>query len=616
MYSKTLQHRKLATMALAAFTLISPTHSAATNVAQAQPTQPNILLLVAEDLGPRIGSYGDTVAHTPNLDELASNGARFTQVFTTAGVCAPSRAALITGQHQISFGAQNMRTSTGPLGPYLAQPPESLRAFPEILRSKGYFTFTDRKLDYQFSGVYANSGPFTLWDSEGDLGKFPQSTATAPWHFRAKGQPFFGFINFLETHESGVMRARGKPHSPVHANTQKFRLALGLVAPSSTDPSQIKLPPYYPDLPEVRQDIARHYDNIRAMDAKVGAILAALEKDGLAESTIIIWTTDHGDGLPRAKRELLDTGIHVPMIIYIPKQLAKGSLAALRPPRQAQEAKASNSLTNQLISFVDLAPTILQLAGVNPPGYLHGRDFLQTANNTAVKGSKPQREYIYASRDRMDEVVDKQRAIRSHRYKYIRSDFPQVPGGHPLAYRDNLDITRVWRTAHLAGHLPPEQNAWFLPASREQLYDLNSDPHELNNLARASELSKVRNTLSNALDKFILRVGDTSVEPESVMRERFLNAGQIPQTPAVEITWQGQQAVITSPIGASIGYRLDGESTWQLYTGPIAASVSSTTASADSFTASFTASFTKIEAKSVRYGWQASEVVTSQRPSE
>ena len=127
----------------------------------ADTQQPNILLLVAEDLGTRLGSYGDTVAHTPNLDKLANNGARFTQVFTTAGVCAPSRAALITGQHQISFGAQNMRTSTGPLGPYLAQPPRSLRAFPEILRSQGYFTFTDRKLDYQFSGVYANSGPFT-----------------------------------------------------------------------------------------------------------------------------------------------------------------------------------------------------------------------------------------------------------------------------------------------------------------------------------------------------------------------------------------------------------------------------------------------------------------------
>lgn len=570
--------------------------------------QPNILLLVAEDLGARLGSYADKVAHTPNLDELANNGTRFTQVFTTAGVCAPSRAALITGQHQISFGAQNMRTSTGPLGPYFAQPPKSLRAFPEILRSQGYFTFTDRKLDYQFSGVSANSGPFTLWDSEGDLGQFPQRSAAAPWHLRAKGQPFFGLINFLETHESGVMRATGKPHSQTHAYTQKFRRTLGLVAPSKTDPTTIELPPYYPDLPEIRQDIARHYDNIRTMDAKVGAILTALEKDGLAESTIIIWTTDHGDGLPRAKRELFDTGIHVPMIIYVPKQLATGVLAWLRPLAQAQREKSYSVLSNQLISFVDLAPTILQLAGITPPSYLHGRDFLQSVDKTQTAAKQKLRQYIYASRDRMDEVIDKQRAIRSHDYKYIRSDFPQVPGGHALAYRDNLDMTRAWRTAHQAGLLSPVQDAWFLPPGHEQLYALANDPYELNNLAQAAELTDVRNSMRRALDEFILRVGDTSDEPEHVMRDKFLNAGQIPQTPPVEITWQGSQALITSPIGASIGYRLSSKSPWQLYTQPVATDSPSDAAA--------NALLNTIEAKSVRYGWQTSEVVTSQKPNE
>ena len=578
----------------------------------ADTQQPNILLLVAEDLGTRLGSYGDTVAHTPILDKLANNGARFTQVFTTAGVCAPSRAALITGQHQISFGAQNMRTSTGPLGPYFAQPPRSLRAFPEILRSQGYFTFTDRKLDYQFSGVYANSGPFTLWDSEGDLGQFPQTAAASPWHLRAKEQPFFGLINFLETHESGVMRATGKPHSQIHAGTQKFRQALGLVAPSKTDPNAIELPPYYPDLPEVRQDIARHYDNIRTMDAKVGAILAALEKDGLAESTIIIWTTDHGDGLPRAKRELLDTGIHVPMIIYVPEQLAKGTLAALRPQVQGYSEDNNAALTSQLISFVDLAPTILQLAGISPPDYLHGRDFLQGLDSTKTSRERGLRQYIYASRDRIDEVIDKQRAIRSHDYKYIRSDFPQVPGGHALAYRDNLDMTRAWRAAHQAGLLPPAQDAWFLPAGREQLYDIRNDPHELNNLAQALEMTQVRNTMRNALDEFILRVGDTAVVPESVMREEFLDAGNIPQTPPVEITWQGQQAVITSPIGASIGYRLAGNSSWQLYTHPVSFNASTST----SANTSTDTPVNTIEAKSVRYGWQVSEVVVGQRPND
>ena len=596
---------------LAKIVLTSLVLALAFTAAAARPTekqQPNILLLVAEDLGPRLGSYGDPLAHTPNLDELADGGARFTQVFTTAGVCAPSRAALITGQHQISFGAQNMRTSTGPLGPYFAQPPESLRAFPEILRSQGYFTFTDRKLDYQFSGVNANSGPFTIWDSEGDLGQFPQSAATPPWHLRAKEQPFFGLINFLETHESGVMRATGKPHSQIHAGTQKFRHALKLVAPSETDPNAVQLPPYYPDLPEIRQDIARHYDNIRTMDAKVGAILTALEKDGLAESTIIIWTTDHGDGLPRAKRELLDTGIHVPMIIYVPEQLAKDTLASLRPQAQGFNAENNAALTSQLISFVDLAPTILQLAGISPPAYLHGRDFLQDLDPSKTNNKHAVRQYIYASRDRIDEVIDKQRAIRSHDYKYIRSDFPQVPGGHALAYRDNLDMTRAWRAAHQAELLPPAQDAWFLPTGREQLYDLRNDPHELNNLAQALGMTGVLNTMRTALDEFILRVGDTAVVPESVMREAFLDAGNIPQTPPVEITWQGQHAVLTSPIGASIGYRLNEEGPWQLYTHPVSLNAS-TSGPAN---ASTSTPVNTIEAKSVRYGWQASDVVVAQ----
>ena len=270
---------------------------------------PNILLLVAEDLSTRIGAYGDKVARTPNLDALAKRSVRFTQVFTTAGVCAPSRAALVMGQHQISFGAQHMRTSTGPHGLYYAQPDAHLKAFPELLRAAGYFTFTDGKLDYQFSGIGAGSGPFTLWDEEGE---------EAHWRNREPGQPFFGLINFLETHESGLMRMDVEPHSESHRATQRMRISRGLVAKAVTDPADVNVPPYYPDIPEVRADIARHYDNIHAMDARVGKILSTLEQDGLSERTIVIWTTDHGDGLPRAKREIFDTGIHVPMLVHVP----------------------------------------------------------------------------------------------------------------------------------------------------------------------------------------------------------------------------------------------------------------------------------------------------------
>ena len=231
---------------------------------------PNILLLVAEDLSPRLGSFGDPLAKTPNIDTLAQRSTRFTQVFTTAGVCAPSRAALITGQHQISFGAQHMRSSTSPLGRYLAQPAIELRALPELLRQLGYFTYTDNKLDYQFSGIRAGTGPFTLWDKDG--------ARAEDWRLRKPDQPFFGLINFMHTHESGIMRPDGMSYSQSHTQSQNMRKALGLVATSITDPKHVQLPPYYPDLPDVRADIARHYDNIHAMDQRVGEILAALQR--------------------------------------------------------------------------------------------------------------------------------------------------------------------------------------------------------------------------------------------------------------------------------------------------------------------------------------------------
>ena len=195
--------------------------------------RPNILLLVAEDLSPRIEPYGDHFANTPNLTKLGSKSIRYTNTFTTAGVCAPSRASLITGQHQISFGAQHMRASTSPLGRYLALPPEHVKAFPELLRREGYFTFTDNKLDYQFSGIRSGSGPFSIWNLEG--------ASDTGWRKRSANQPFFGMINFFETHESGVMRPSGIPHSATHLATQLARMKL--IAPEITHPKDVKLPP-------------------------------------------------------------------------------------------------------------------------------------------------------------------------------------------------------------------------------------------------------------------------------------------------------------------------------------------------------------------------------------
>ncbi|MEM9620905.1 MAG: sulfatase-like hydrolase/transferase [Pseudomonadota bacterium] len=533
-------------------------------LAQTQP--PNILLLMAEDMSQRLGAYGDNVARTPNLDNLAQSSVRFTNVFTTAGVCAPSRAALLTGQHQISFAAQHMRTSTGPLGPYLALPPAALRAFPELLRQQGYYTFTDRKLDYQFSGVSAGSGPFTIWDRD-------NATDTG-WRLRKNPeQPFFGLINFLETHESGVMRSGGPPHSKIHQAMRNMRQQANLIAATVTPPADVKVPPYYPDIPAVRADLARHYDNIHQMDKRVGQILMALAADGLMDNTVVIWTTDHGDGLPRAKRELLHSGVHVPLLLSIPTGYTS----------------KSRSVDSRLVSFVDLAPTILELAQAPLPDYLHGTSLLHS-----------QRAYVYASRDRIDEVTDRQRMVFDGRYKYIRSWHPDVAGGHPLAFRDNLDMVRAMRTLHEQGELNEAASRWFLPPGKEQLYDLHNDPYELNNLAESSNPSDARHRarLAKQLDQFLQQTGDSGAIPESLMRRSLLEAGEIPMTDPPTITQHQGQLIMSHPDGVSIGYRNAGDDTWQLYTDPIDRPLSGV----------------RVEARAVRYGWQASDIVEWVQP--
>ena len=253
----------------------------------------------------------------------------------------------------------------------------------------------------------------------------------------------------MVTHESGVFRPLGEmPNSVIHFVMQALRWwRMDGGAPEVVEPGDLQLPPYYPDTPTVRADIARHYNNIAYMDDQVGAILAQLDKDGLADSTIIIWTTDHGDGLPRAKRELYDSGIKVPMIIRWPE--------AYRPA----DAEVG-SIDTRLISFIDFAPTILGLAGVDVPDYLQGQDFLDTQTR--------EREYVFASRDRIDSVQDRQRAVRDKRFKYIFSWYPAQEQGHLLAFRDNIDMVREM---YDAGQLNKVQSQWYEPPGEEQLYD-------------------------------------------------------------------------------------------------------------------------------------------------
>lgn len=523
--------------------------------------RPNILLIMAEDLSPRIGAFGDSVAKTPHIDALAREGTRFPNTFTTAGVCAPSRAAHILGMHQISTGTQHMRSSTDPAGGYVAVPPSHAKAYPELLRASGYYTANEVKHDYQFSGVMT-SAPFTIFDSP----------ARADWSGRPDGRPFFAFVNLQETHESGLYPRlfQAWPRNGSTVLIQLMRLWIGHSEPV-TNPEDVAVPPYFPDTPTVRAAIARHYDNIHQMDAQVGAWMQRLRDEKLLEETIVVFATDHGDGLPRAKRELYDSGIRVPMIIRWPKRL-----------RPTGMEPGGEDL--RLVSFVDFAPTFLRWAGAQVPTHLHGQDFI----------AGPKREYVFASRDRIDEVPDRQRAVRDGRYKLIRSDAPNQPGGHSLGFRDNIEMMRELHMLHAAGDLNPEQRAWFEPPGEERLFDLERDPHELVDRAGDPAYAAPLARLRAALDARLAEIGDWSEEPEAVMKERMSPNGEIKQTatPTIQVK-EGRATLRSATHGASIGFRLEG-SEWQLYSGPVPVSPGQ-----------------RLEAKAVRYGWEESALAST-----
>lgn len=533
--------------------------------------RPNILLLTAEDLSSRIGAFGDDVAVTPNLDRLASQGVRFPNTFTTSGVCAPSRAALITGVRQTALGAQHMRSSR--FG-FRAVPSPEIKAFPELLRQAGYFTFTTAKLDYQFSLPFPGTGPFTIWDRE--------TFARKDWTGSPTDRPFYGQINFNVTHESGIFRTEW-PRSASHAFLMISRLLTLPAREDVIDRNAVVLPPYYPDTPTVREDVARQYENVRIMDEEVGEILDELERDGLVDSTIVIWTTDHGDGLPRAKRSLFDSGIKVPMIIRWPTRF--------RP-----EGVEAGTVDSRLVSFVDLSATILSLAGVKPPDWMDGRAF-------AGRYAEPPREYVFASRDRLDEHPDRQRAVRDERYKYIRNYDPGTPGALDLEFRNNQHIMREMRALHESGDLDAAQSSWFEPRPVDELYDTWEDPHETKNLAAVPAHLETLDRLKRVLDEWMAERPDLSEMPEDQMIAKYWPGGEQPDTerPTVRLSPKTDgriEIAITTPTqGASIGYRLiDGAGNsggWQLYTEPVVVSVGTT-----------------IEAKAVRYGWAESPVTT------
>ena len=534
------------------------------SLAQAPTRRPNIVWISNEDMSPRLGAYGDAIARTPVLDRLARESVRFTHAFTTAPVCAPSRAAIITGMYQTSLGAQHMRTTEDRVpelpGPYLAVPPFYVKAFPEYLRAAGYFTSNRAKTDYQF-GV-----PFTIWD---DLG------ADAHWRNRADPkQPFFSVFNLEITHESRIF-----PSSPARKGK---RLVTNL--------ADLKVPPYYPDTPVVREELVRMYDNIADMDGQVGEILKQLEDDGLAENTVVFYWSDHGDGVPRAKRSLYDSGLRVPLMIRWPKTLASGSGAA------------PGSVRDELVSFIDLAPTVLALAGVPIPTHLQGRVLVGPH-------AAPAPDLVFAARDRMDIEYDMMRSVRDRRFLYIRNFTPELPYAGHITYRNQSAIMQEWLRLQAERKLTGPAALWMrTQRPAEELYDTIDDPHQIRDLSAEPKHGATLLRLRSALTEWMGRTGDQGLVNEPEMIQRMWPGGVQPETaqpyilprrttddPSRQSSMtikEPMEVVIYVPTqGASVGYTTEEGPTpkWRIYTGPILVDRPMT-----------------LRAKAIRYGYKES----------
>lgn len=421
--------------------------------------RPNVLWITSEDNGPHLGCYGDKYADTPNLDRLAARGVIYRNAWSNAPVCAPARTTIISGVYPPATGSEHMRSS--------APMPAFMKMYPQYLREAGYYCTNNAKEDYNLEK------PGQVWD---------ESNGRAHWRNRRPGQPFFAIFNFTVTHESQV---RKRPHKAVH------------------DPAKVALPAYHPDTPEVRQDWAQYHDKITEMDRLAGKVLQELDNDGLAGETIVFYYGDHGPGMPRSKRWPYNSGLRVPMIVSIPPKWKH-----LAPP----DYKPGGS-SDRLVGFIDLAPTLLSLAGIEPPDFMQGRAFLG-------KFCQPGPEYLFGFRGRMDERYDMVRTVGDGRYVYLKHYMPHKIYGQHVAYMFETPTTRVWKRLYDEGKLKPPMTYFWQTKPAEELYDLQTDPDEVNNLADSPEHQGVLARMREAHRDWVFRIRDLGFLPEGEIHSR------------------------------------------------------------------------------------------------
>ena len=445
-------------LTICAITTLMPYLALAQDPEAPSNERPNILWLTAEDIGPHLGCYGDSAARTPNLDSLAKRGMIYEVAWSNYPVCAPARSTIITGMYAAAHGAGHMRCSR-PL-------PKDCKLFPQYLRERGYYCTNRSKEDYN------HPKPGKVWD---------ESSKKANYENRSRNQSFFAVINQTCTHESQI---RKRPHQPV------------------TDPATLKLPPYWPDLPAVRKDWGQYYDNIAKMDRWAGNQLKKLKEHGQAENTIIVFFGDHGSGMPRHKRFAGDSGMRVPLIVFFPEKWKH-----LAPPEYKP-----GSISSDPVGFIDLAPTMLSIAGVKPPEHMHGRA-------VAGKHQSSGDGHLYGFRARMDERPDLSRSVRDDRFVYIRNYMPHLAAGQFLDYQQVTPTTALWRQLFQQGKLNPVQRQFFEPHPAEELYDLRADPDETRNLALEDDYQNVVERFRKLHREKTLAIRDVAFMPESIIQQ-------------------------------------------------------------------------------------------------
>jgi len=419
--------------------------------------RPNILWITSEDNGPFLGCYGDKFANTPNLDRLAAEGILYENAFATAPVCAPARSTIISGMYPLTMGTQHMRSKN--------KIPAFIKFFPQYLREVGYYCTNNHKEDYNMPK------PEGVWD---------ESSRKAHYKNRAPGQPFFAIFNLTVSHESSI-------HKPMKELKH--------------DPARVKLPPYHPDTPEIRHDWAQYYDKIEELDRQVGRLLKELEDEGLADDTIVFYYSDNAGVLPRSKRFVYDSGLHVPFIVRFP------------PKYQHLAPGKPGTKTDRLISFVDLAPTMLSLVGIKIPEHMQGVAFL------GPQAGEP-RKYIYAFRGRMDERYDMMRVVRDKQFKYIRNYNPHRIYAQHVEYLWRAPAMQSWEKMYREGKCNEIQSIFWNTKPPEELYDVKADPHEVHNLADDPQYQDTLKRLREACHRWMLEIRDSGFIPEGEMLER------------------------------------------------------------------------------------------------